>query len=142
MHIISNQGADAIVHHAGINPQILLVDDNLVNIHVLELVLKVAGYSNLHSTTDSRQVLPLYTALRPDLILLDLQMPHLDGFAVLEQLRAVSPEASALPVLVVTADITAEARHRALALGARDVVTKPFDAADLVERIQLLLQTA
>ena len=141
MHIISNQGADAIVHSAGINPQILIVDDNLVNIHVLELVLKVAGYTNLHSTTDPRQVLPLYTALRPDLILLDLQMPHLDGFAVLEQLRAVWPKASALPVLVVTADITAEARHRALALGARDVVTKPFEPADLVERIQLLFQT-
>ncbi len=130
------------MHHAnGNKPQILIVDDQPVNILLLEVLLKQAGYTNLHNTTDPRQVLPLYTALRPALILLDLQMPHLDGFAVLEQLRAVTPEASDLPVLVVTADITAEARHRALALGARDVVTKPFEPAQLVERIQQLLQT-
>ncbi len=128
-------------HDNGIKPQILIVDDQPVNILLLEVLLKQAGYTNLHSTTDPHQALPLYTALQPDLILLDLHMPSLDGFAVLEQLCAASPDGSELPVLVVTADITPQARHRALALGARDVLTKPFQSTELLLRIQDLLQT-
>ena len=121
--------------------QILIVDDQEANVRVLEGLLEHLGYTNLHSTTDPRQVLPLFQSLQPDLLLLDLLMPHLDGFAVLAQVRAVLAPGDYLPILVLTADITPEARHRALAEGATDFLTKPFDASEVLLRIHNLLQT-
>ncbi len=73
--------------------------------HCLEQLLRKVGYTNLRSTTDSRLVKPSYCEFQPDLILLDLMMPHLDGFAVMEQIsQAVSPD-DYLPILVLTADV-------------------------------------
>jgi putative two-component system response regulator len=83
----------------------------------------------------------VFLAYRPDLILLDLQMPYLDGFAVMKQLRAVVPPGSFLPILVLTADISAQAKRQALAEGASDFLTKPFDATEVILRIQNLLHT-
>ncbi len=69
------------------NARILIVDDQEANVLYLQSILRKSGYTNFHSTTDSRQVLPLFEQQRPDLLLLDLMMPHLDGFAVMEQLK-------------------------------------------------------
>jgi signal transduction histidine kinase len=119
--------------------RILIVDDEPVNVRLLERMLNEAGYLNLQSTTDPRQVSALYHTFRPDLILLDLMMPYLDGVAVMEQL-AVAPDVY-LPVLVLTADVTAAARARALAAGAKDFLTKPLDRVEVLLRIRNLLDT-
>jgi putative nucleotidyltransferase with HDIG domain len=121
--------------------RILAVDDQEVNLRLLQQVLKHAGYSHVERTADPRQVVPLYLQFHPDLILLDLHMPHMDGFQVMEALREQIPEDTYLPILVLTADLTPETRLRALAAGARDFLTKPFDIHEVRLRIGNLLQT-
>ncbi|MBI3914241.1 MAG: response regulator [Chloroflexi bacterium] len=121
--------------------KILIVDDQESNVLLLEQILTRDGYTNLKRTTDSREVLPLYHAFQPDLILLDLAMPHLDGFEVMQQLRGVTPSETFLPILVLTADITPEAKKRALTEGAKDFLTKPFDQIEVLLRIKNLLGT-
>ncbi len=121
--------------------RILIVDDNVSNIEVLCDLLELAGYSNLQSTTDSRVVVDIVHSFHPDLILLDLMMPHLDGFEVMDQLKEVIPVDSFLPILVLTADITIEARHRALTGGAKDFLSKPFNMHEVQARIKNLLET-
>jgi two-component system sensor histidine kinase/response regulator len=121
--------------------RILVVDDQPVNVVLLRRVLERAGFTAIASATDARQAMALFDTLGPDLVLLDLHMPHVDGFAVLEQvLRRVAP-GGYLPVLVLTADASREARERALAAGAHDFVTKPFDPVEVVQRARNLLQT-
>src|SRR5712691_3903915 len=121
--------------------RILIVDDELSNVRLLERLLDRAGYTHLKSTTDPRQILPLFSEFTPDLILLDLNMPRLDGFAVMEQLQPLIPTGTYLPILVLTADVTPEAKGRALGAGAKDFVTKPFDMTEVLLRIKNLLET-
>lgn len=121
--------------------RILIVDDQEANIQVLERLLSRMDYTNIRSVTDAREALDLYRTWQPDLILLDLHMPYLDGFAVLEQLNGVVPRDDYLPVLMLTADITPAAKQRALEAGVQDFLTKPFDATEVRLRIRNLLQT-
>jgi putative two-component system response regulator len=120
--------------------RVLVVDDQPVNVRLLERILSTNGYEVL-STTDSPEVPELYRKHRPDLILLDLHMPVMDGFTVLEQLQDMTSGEVYLPIIVLTADITPEARRRALATGAKDFLIKPFDSAEVVLRIRNLLET-
>ncbi len=121
--------------------RILIVDDESANVRLLERVLEREGYTNLKSTTDARQALPLYTEFRPDLVLLDLAMPYLDGFQVLERIKPSISSQTFLPILVLTADITMETKRRALESGAKDFLTKPFDRVEVLLRIKNLLET-
>src|SRR5881628_1757097 len=121
--------------------RILIVDDESANVRLLERVLEREGYTNLKSTTDARQALPLYTEFRPDLVLLDLAMPYLDGFQVLERIKPLISSQTFLPILVLTADITMETKRRALESGAKDFLTKPFDQVEVLLRIRNLLET-
>jgi putative two-component system response regulator len=121
--------------------RILVVDDQEANVRLLERILQRAGYANVASTTDPRQVLAMYGELDPDLIVLDLHMPHMDGFEVMEELGKRVPDGSYLPILVLTADATPQARQRALSMGARDFLTKPFDHDEALLRIRNLLET-
>ncbi len=121
------------------NARILIVDDQEANVLYLETILRKSGYTSFQSTRDSRQVLALFNENRPDLILLDLMMPHVDGFAVMEHLKPLIPADSYLPILVLTADISPETRRRALSSGAGDFLVKPFDPAEVVLRIHNLL---
>ncbi len=120
---------------------ILIVDDQQANVRLLERILYRAGYTNLTSTTNSLQAVALFSQIEPDLLLLDLAMPGLDGFGVIEQIAPLIPTESYLPILVLTADITPQAKHRALSAGARDFLSKPFDQAEVLLRIKNLLQT-
>ncbi len=124
-----------------VNARLLVVDDEERNVRVLEAILKRSGFGQVVSTTDPREAVDLYTSFQPDIVLLDLRMPHLDGFALMNALQAVVPEESFLPLVVLTADITTEARQSALAAGASDFLTKPFDAAEVVLRVRNLLKT-
>lgn len=121
--------------------KILLVDDEPVNVRLLEEILKREGYAQTRSVGDARQVLPQFTTFEPDLILLDLNMPHLDGFAVMKQLTPRIPQNAYLPILILTADITVETKQRALSCGAKDFLTKPFDRTEVLLRIKNLLET-
>ena len=129
-----------MLHDELTGARILIVDDQEANVRLLERVLQQAGFENVKSTTDSRLAIPLYVGFQPDLVLLDLHMPHLDGFQVMEELRH-RVEGTYLPILVLTADITAEVKQRALAGGAKDFLTKPVDAIEVVLRIRNLLET-
>jgi signal transduction histidine kinase len=120
---------------------LLLVDDEDANLDLLEAVLTREGYHSLVRTPDARRAVPLWEEVRPDLVLLDLHMPHRSGFEVLEELRARTPADDFLPVLVLTADATFAAKQRALGEGAQDFVTKPFNNAEVVLRVRNLLRT-
>jgi putative two-component system response regulator len=117
-----------------------MVDDEESNLVILRRVLERAGYSSLAQTTNSYQAKPLYLEFQPDLICLDLHMPGLDGFGVLEQLAEVIPTSTYLPILMLTGDSSAAAAQRALSLGARDFVTKPFAPHEVLLRIHNLLE--
>ena len=121
--------------------RILIVDDQEANVFLLEGLLQRAGYTNFKSTTDSLQVMTLFGETHPDLILLDLMMPHLDGYQVMELLKPLIPEGTYLPILVLTADVNLQAKQRALAGGAKDFLTKPFDSTEVLLRIRNLLET-
>jgi putative two-component system response regulator len=122
------------------NARILIVDDEDANIEMLRRILTRAGLTRVESTTDSREAAALYVAHRPDLILLDLHMPHLDGLQVMDQLNEIA-EASYLPILILSGDLTPEARRDALSHGAKDFVNKPFLPDELLLRIKTLLET-
>jgi signal transduction histidine kinase len=120
--------------------KILIVDDEPVNVALLEDLLQISGFEQLRSTTDPRRVQALCREFRPDLILLDLNMPYLDGFGVLAQLGEEVTAADCLPILVLTADINLDTKRRALAAGATDFLTKPFDHVEVILRISNLLR--
>lgn len=120
-----------------LNASILIVDDQKANVMLLEQMLKSAGYRRVTSTMDPRTVCGLHAAHRYDLILLDLQMPDMDGFQVMEGLKEIETDGY-LPVLV----ITAQPGHklRALQVGAKDFVSKPFDLIEVQTRIHNMLE--
>ncbi|MBI4499251.1 MAG: response regulator [Chloroflexi bacterium] len=121
--------------------RILIIDDEEPNALLLQRALQRAGYTLVQQSTDPRQAVLQYAEFRPDLILLDLHMPHVDGFTLLERFHSLIPEGSYLPILVLTADITPEAKQRALGSGARDFLTKPFDLMEVLLRVDNLLET-
>lgn len=122
-----------------VEARILMVDDEAANILVLERLLQKAGYRNVRSTTDAEMVKGLIGEFRPDLLLLDLKMPRVDGFEILEFLGSAASPDPDLPVLVLTADATRDARRHALAAGARDFLTKPLDVDEVLLRIANML---
>jgi CheY-like chemotaxis protein len=124
-----------------LNAKILIVDDADANLRLLEDLLSREGFHNVISTADSTRSIDLFTAFQPDIILLDLMMPELDGYAVLEMLSRHIPKDEYLPVLVLTADATVAAKRKALALGAKDFLTKPFDTIEAMLRVWNLLET-
>ena len=119
--------------------RILIVDDKDSNILLLKSILQEENYKYHLSITDPREVLAVFLEFKPDLILLDLHMPHLDGYAVMKQLREYIQPNTYLPILVLTADSTPDAKRRALLDGATDFLTKPFDPTEVILRIRNLL---
>ena len=120
------------------NARALVIDDHPANVQVLVALLEGAGLRNIVSAGDGRSGLKLVARQSPDVILLDLHMPTMDGFEVLEALALAAAD---VPVLVLTADTSRDAVLRALALGARDFVTQPFDPTEVVLRVRNLLET-
>ena len=121
--------------------KLLLIDDELPSLKLMEAILKQAGYEKITTTTDPRQAVPLYQEVKPDLIATDMRMPHMDGFEVLRQLTAVIPAEDYVPILVITGELDAPTKHRALAEGAKDFLNKPVDATEVVLRIKNQLVT-
>jgi PAS domain S-box-containing protein len=120
-----------------LNASILIVDDQETNVQLLGEMLRDAGYTCIASTNDPYQVCALHQKDRYDLILLDLQMPGMDGFEVIEGLKEIETDGY-LPVLVITAQ--PDHKLRALAAGAKDFVSKPFDLVEVQTRIHNMLE--
>ena len=120
-----------------LNASILIVDDLEANVRLLEGMLRVASYASVESTTDPGEVSELHRKNRYDLILLDLQMPGMDGFQVMEELKEIEGD-SYLPVLVITAQ--PEQKLRALQSGAKDFISKPFELAEVLLRVHNMLE--
>jgi len=125
---------------AYVKMRILIVDDEPANVALLEDVLSDQGYVRVKSTSDSREVIELCNEFDPDLILLDLFMPHVDGFTILEALRGDRTEVF-LPIIVLTADVNEETKLRALNLGATDFLNKPLGHIEVLLRIRNMLET-
>ena len=117
--------------------KILVVDDLPANVLLLERMLGGAGYASVTSTLDPRVVCELHGKNHYDLIVLDLQMPGMDGFQVMEGLKAIEKDGY-LPVLVITAQ--PDHKLRALRAGAKDFISKPFDAAEVLTRVHNMLE--
>jgi diguanylate cyclase (GGDEF)-like protein/PAS domain S-box-containing protein len=120
-----------------LNANILIVDDQPVNVQLLEYLLQSTGYTRVSSTTDPRVVAPWHDQHRYDIIILDLHMPGMNGFDVMDALKPLEPDGY-LPVLVVTAE--PDKKLAALESGARDFVSKPFDPVEVLTRIRNLLE--
>ncbi len=120
--------------------RILAVDDHPHNVAVLKRLLERAGFVHVVTTTDPREGVRLFESMTPDLVLLDLHMPGMDGFAVLDAITPQIPANTYLPVVFITADADTHLKKKALSLGANDFVNKPFDATEIVLRIRNLLE--
>ena len=120
--------------------RILIVDDEPVNIELLQAFLKGIA-DEMRGLTDSRQVEGVFSEFQPDIVLLDMHMPYVDGLEVLRRLRSARESLGYLPVVVLTADTTSVARNSALILGADDFLTKPLDRQEVILRVRNLLRT-
>jgi PAS domain S-box-containing protein len=118
---------------------IYIVDDHLQNVILLENILGTAGFENIWSTTDERDLIKQLEIEKPDILLLDLMMPYISGYDILEKIK--EDEENFMPILVLTADTNPKSKERALKLGASDFLTKPFDLSEVILRIQNLLTT-
>jgi putative two-component system response regulator len=118
---------------------ILIVDDQPMQVKILQRLLTRAGYERIEATTRAEDVPERCARRRPDLLLLDLHMPGMDGFEVMARLRPLIG-AGGLPIVVLSGDDSVEARRRALADGARDFISKPFDQAEVLARVRNVLE--
>lgn len=123
-----------------LNARILILDDNEANVVLIERLLRHEGFRNTKALTDSRVVQAVLNTFQPDILLLDIQMPFLDGFGVME-LLGPELENALFPILVLTADNNRETKRKALRAGAKDFLTKPIDAVETILRIRNLLTT-
>jgi putative two-component system response regulator len=119
---------------------ILVVDDEDVNLLLLRRTLENAGYTRVQTTTDPTRVPGLFVEIEPALVVLDLHMPGMDGFELMDRLAPLAGGRSGVPFLVLTADITETTKRQALESGARDFLTKPFSPLELLLRVRNLLE--
>lgn len=120
---------------------ILIIDDQQANTEVLENLLALKGYNNVTVLNDSTKAFSLIQSLKPGLLLLDLMMPVVSGFDILNQWRSLKGEKDFMQILVLTADSTRNSKNAALASGANDFLVKPLDLSEVELRIKNLLTT-
>ena len=133
-----------MVHEAGSllsTARVLIVDDVHSNVLLLTKILRGAGVRDVHGFTDPLLALSAYRELEPDLVLLDLHMPGMDGIELIGRLRASTSPDGFVPLVVLTADVSAASKRRVLEAGANDFLVKPFDNLEVVLRVQNLLET-
>jgi putative nucleotidyltransferase with HDIG domain len=120
--------------------RILVADDIVPNVRLLTTILNRAGYNDVLATTRAQDVLRIYHSARPDIVLLDLHMPEVNGFTLLGELRAAAVDEPYLPIVILTGDSSSDARTRSLSAGASDFVTKPYDPTEVTLRVRNLLE--
>jgi DNA-binding response OmpR family regulator len=120
--------------------RIVIVDDDAAMVALMTDLLSRSGIADVHGVTDSREALQVIREVDADLVILDLSMPHVDGFEILGGLRDGEATSGFRPVLVMTADGTPATRERALALEATDVLVKPVPIREAIHRVLDLLR--
>jgi CheY-like chemotaxis protein len=120
-------------------PTILVVDDDKANITLLTRMLERAGCGKVVSTSASAEAVGLFVTARPDLVLLDLHMPDLDGLTLMDELHRTVPESIGVPILMLSGDADQMTRQQVMGRGATDFLAKPFDYDELVGRVNRLL---
>ena len=115
--------------------EVLVVDDEPAHVARIEQLLERNGFTRIRSTTDPRRLRPMFLELRPDIVLLDLHMPHADGLELLREIGELRAAEEYLPVLVLSADVTSKACVDALGAGALDFSTTPFDTTEVGRRV-------
>ena len=135
------QALTKLITDAERSARILVVDDDLLSLNVLMRTLQRAGFFNLHGVCDGGGILRAVLDFQPDVVLLDLHIPGLDGISVLSDIAALQGRRNYLPVLVLTGDGSDEVRDAALAAGARDFLTKPYDSGEVLLRVRNLIDT-
>jgi putative two-component system response regulator len=121
--------------------RVLIVDDEAANLRLLERILARAGYTNVATTEQPTSALALLNGAAPDIVLLDLHMPGMDGLELMAAIRHEFPAEHYLPFVILTGDVSSQTRDRALASGAMDFIAKPFEVAEVLLRIGNLLHT-
>ena len=121
--------------------RVLVIDDEEANLLLLKTLLEREGYTDVHFVLDPTQAMETFIRIEPHIVLLDLMMPDIDGYQLLDAIRRQTQADQFRPILVLTADTTVQARRRALSLGAKDLVVKPFDVIEVGLRIANLLET-
>lgn len=131
----------AVLSHKLQDARILMVDDEPANLDLLERILTPMGFHRLHRTVDPREAPGLCQELDPDLLILDLMMPGMDGVELVQVVREQGGEDDYLPVLILTSDHSQDSRRRGLSAGAQDYLTKPLSPAEVRLRVRNLLET-
>jgi CheY-like chemotaxis protein len=121
--------------------RIMILDDEEPLVFALEKILQQAGHREIATLSDSRQAVALFQSFRPDILLLDLQMPFQDGYSVLRALKPLLAGDPHFPILVMTGEVQSDAKLRALSEGAKDFVTKPFEQIEVLLRVKTMLET-
>jgi PAS domain S-box-containing protein len=121
------------------NARILVIDDQLVNLELIRNLLEMDGYTQIKVLSDSREAIQTIIDYKPNLILLDIMMPFLSGFDILQLVEQKKLASEAMPIVVLTADNNFETKRKALSSGAKDFLTKPFDLLEISLRIKNLL---
>ena len=138
---MTHQSLSQLITDAERGARIVVVDDDLSNVNVLIRTLQRAGFNNVHGVWETENVMESILAFQPDVVLLDLHMPGVDGLEILMDLKAVQGRRNYLPVLVLTGDGSREVRDAALAAGARDFLTKPYEPGEVILRVRNLIET-
>ncbi len=115
--------------------EVLVVDDEPANVALIESILDRNGFTRVRSVTDPREFRHVFLEQQPDIVLLDLHMPHVDGIGLLSVIKELRQEGEFLPALILSADVTPKARHDALGAGATDFLTKPLDTTEVGLRV-------
>lgn len=122
-----------------LSARILIIDDQMVNSRLLEEILRKAGFKNITCVHDSRDAQTAYLALKPHAVVLDIDMPYVDGFQVISQLKKIEGD-DYLPVLMLTQIGDNDLRFLALESGAKDYLNKPFDRIEVLLRIHNIIE--
>ena len=122
-----------------LSAKILIVDDQKVNARILEEILRKAGFTNITCVHDARDAQTVYAALKPHAVILDINMPYMDGFQIIQQLKKIE-EGDYLPILMLTQLGDNDLRFLALESGAKDYLNKPFDHTEALLRIRNIIE--
>jgi putative two-component system response regulator len=133
----ASDGKTGLAHSA--TDRILIADDVEDNVWLLQALLTQSGYQHVYSTTDSREVMSMHAELQPDIVLLDVHMPGIDGLTLIRELRSVDSAGAFLPIVMLTGDLSPRIKRDALEAGASDFISKPYDATEVLLRVRNLL---
>lgn len=141
-HLPANLPQLVATEQSHLNEMVILVlEDNVTQSLVIEGILRRGGFTNVYVSTDSREILHTITTTQPDVLLLDLHMPHHDGLEIIRTIKQCVPATVRFPIAVLSAEAHPDKKAEALALGARDFINKPFEPTELLLRIKNLLET-